>query len=235
MFFSIVIGTLVYLGYHIPALENHKPSRTFRQFFSETRSIIKTHRNFRRYLFSRMFFTANYPAVSLFAVYLQSKFSFDVSTAGVFTILNVVCFGMASFMTGKIGDKTGHVTTIAFTYSAYLAAVLTALLANSMWAVYLVFIFLGFGMGSFITASLNLVYDFAGDGDNKIYLALTDSILAPFVLTAILLAGLLNKIVDTSIVLGGIGAFIFIGLVLLVTRVKDPKHNPHEINLTSQL
>ena len=88
-FGCISIGTVLFIGYRINTpISNHK-ERTIADLIAETKSIIKTNTNFRNYLIARIFLTANYPAISLYAIYTQNKFGFDTSEAGIFIIINV--------------------------------------------------------------------------------------------------------------------------------------------------
>ena len=73
---------------------------------------------------------------------------------------------------------------------------------------------------------MNLIYDFASrGGDNKIYMALTDTCLAPFTFFAIIIVGSMRGIINTETILTGIGIFLVIGILLLIFRVKDPKYH----------
>jgi MFS family permease len=93
-----------------------------------------------------------------------------------------------------------------------------------MLFVYTIFVFLGFGLGSFMPSAMNLIYDFARDGDNKIYMALTDTCLAPFTLLSIIIIGSMSRVINAEPILTGIGIFLVIGILFLIFRVKDPKH-----------
>jgi MFS family permease len=141
----------------------------------------------------------------------------------------VTAFGLSSYLAGRIGDRFGHKTAIILAFTAHLLALITALSARSMVGVYGIFILLGCGLGAFMPASMNLVYDFAGDRDNKTYLALVDTTLAPFTLLAITAAGSLSQAISTETLFIAIGVAILIGLAILILVVKDPKHHPHEI------
>jgi len=163
---------------------------------------------------------------------MQAKFGFDISTAGIFTILNVVALGLSSYLSGKIGDRFGHKTALIYSFSAHLLAIITALLAQSMAWVYIIFVFLGMGLGGFMPSSMNLVYEFAGDRDNKLYMAMIDTFLAPFILIALILAGSLSGVIPTVWLFIGAGILILIGLVLMAFTVKDPSIQSNtEINI----
>ncbi len=218
----IMIATILYLGLRIKSPTEKRPHKSVAEFFSETKTIIKTHTNFRRYLIARAFLTVIFPAVSLYAVFMQEKFGFDLSTAGIFTILNVIAYGFSSYLSGKIGDRFGHKAAIVFSFTAHLFAVLTALFTTTMFGVYAVFIFLGFGYGSFMPASMNMVYSFAGKNDSKLYMALVDTFLAPFILITIFAAVSISEILGTVQLFWIIAGILCLGLVIMIFYVKDP-------------
>ncbi len=220
--FMIMIATILYLGMRIKAPTEKRSHKSVAEFFSETKKIIKTHINFRRYLIARAFLTVIFPAISLYAVFMQEKFGFDISTAGIFTILNVVAFGLSSYLSGKIGDRFGHKTAIVFSFTAHLFAVLTALFTTTMFGVYTVFIFLGFGYGSFMPASMNMVYSFAGKNDSKLYMALVDTFLAPFILITIFAAAYISETFGTVQLFWVIAGMLCLGLAIMIFYVKDP-------------
>ena len=231
-FTCILIGTILFKWYHIKLDRNNHKNRSINDFLSETKSIIKTNFNFRNYLISRMFLTANYPAISLYAVYTQNKFGFDISEAGVFVIINVIASGAGSLLSGWIGDLYGHKNSILLSFISYLMALLVALLANNMFHVYIIFLFLGLGLGAFMPSAMNLIYKFADGGDNKIYMALTDTILAPFTFLAITIVGSISEFINMEIILMGIGVFLLIGIFIMIFFVDDPS-NMHKKQIIS--
>ena len=231
-FTCILIGTILFKWYHIKLDRNNHKNRSINDFLSETKSIIKTNFNFRNYLISRMFLTANYPAISLYAVYTQNKFDFDISEAGVFVIINVIASGAGSLLSGWIGDLYGHKNSILLSFISYLMALLVALLANNMFHVYIIFLFLGLGLGAFMPSAMNLIYKFADGGDSKIYMALTDTILAPFTFLAITIVGSISEFINMEIILMGIGVFLLIGIFIMIFFVDDPS-NMHKKQIIS--
>ena len=226
---SILIGILSFLFFNVDSKPADVSHKTIADFLSETKAIILTHKNFRYYLFSRIFITAHFPAMSLYAVYTQDLFGFDISEAGVFTVLQVVAFGVGSVFAGKIGDRWGHKTAITLSFSGYLLAIICTIMASSMTYVYAIFLFLGLGQGGFMPSALNMIYEFAETRDSKIYMALIDTFLAPFILVMIIMAGVLNPVIGTRNLLMVLGGFVFVGLMVLIFRVKEPRRYPHHI------
>ena len=223
-FASLVTGTLIFLLYKIIEPAEIQPHKTIRQFWGQTSSIVKNHKNFRRYIFSRIFFTANFPAMSLYVIYAKDRFGFDISEAGMFTAVNAVAFGIASYLAGRFGDRYGHKNALTISLGLHLIALIIALAAHNMWWVYAIFLFLGAGQGSFFPSSMSLVYAFAGRRDNKTYMALIDTSLAPFTFTSIMIAGSLIHVIDVAFILQGIGILIAVSIGLMLITVREPKH-----------
>ncbi|MCK5331814.1 MAG: MFS transporter [Candidatus Marinimicrobia bacterium] len=223
-FASLVTGTLIFLLYKIKEPAEIQPHKTIRQFWEQTRSIVKNHKNFRRYIFSRIFFTANFPAMSLYVIYAKDRFGFDISEAGMFTAVNAVAFGIASYLAGRFGDRYGHKSALTISLGLHLIALIIALAARNMWWVYAIFLFLGAGQGSFFPSSMSLVYAFAGRRDNKTYMALIDTSLAPFTFASIMIAGSLIHVIDVAFILQGIGILIAVSIGLMLITVREPKH-----------
>ncbi len=220
---SIALGSALYIGFRMKKMRMKIPHKSVKQFLADTKNIVVGHRNFQKYLLARIFLTANFPAMSLYAVYCQNKFGFEISEAGVFTMLNVVAGGGAAYLTGKIGDKYGHKSSMVLSFSSHLIAVLLAIFSQSMIWVYGLFFFLGAGIGSFMPASMNLVYDFADNRDTKTYMALIDTILAPFVAIVIFSSAYLSSNFGIDTVLISVALFLTIGLSILIFVVRDPK------------
>jgi MFS family permease len=233
IFFNcILIGTILFKWYNIKTNKEISKNRSINDFMIETKEIINKNYNFRNYLISRIFLTANYPAISLYAIYSQNKFGFDIGEAGVFVILNVFASGIGSLFSGWLGDSYGHKISILFSFMAYLMALLIALLSKNMVHVYIVFLFLGLGLGAFMPSAMNLIYKFADGGDNKIYMALTDTVLAPFTFLAITIVGGVSELIDMDIILIVIGAFLIIGIFIMIFFVDDPS-NQHKKQIIS--
>ena len=87
----------------------------------------------------------------------------------------------------------------------------------------MIFIAIGIGQGAFMPSAMNLIYDFSTKDDAKTYMALVDSILAPFVLFYLILIGWLvkdgNYIASLKILIGS----LLVGSFLLAFFVHDPK------------
>ena len=154
---------------------------------------------------------------------LPKEVNFELSEAGTFTVITVVCAATSSYLAGKIGDKYGPKSGMLLAYFGHLFAAIIAIYSWNMYGVYMIFIAIGVGQGAFMPSAMNLIYDFSSKNDAKTYMALVDSILAPFVLFYLLLIGWLvkdgNYIASLNILIGS----LLVGSLLLVFLVHDPK------------
>ena len=221
-FFSVVIATIIYIGYRVNENRRQRSPLSLKDFSALAKTIVIGHKNFQKYILSRIFCCAHLPAVSLYPVYCQQKFGFDISEAGTFTIINVIASGCASYFTGKIGQRFGYKSGMIFFCFSHFLAVLLAIFSQNMAWVYAIFLCVGMANGAFMPAAMNMVYDFAGDKDNKLYMALIDSFLAPFVVFFIFLTSMLTEWGYFLTALSGIGISLLIGLLILILLVKDP-------------
>ena len=226
-FFSVVIATIIYIGYRVNENRRQRSPLSLKDFSALAKSIVKGHKNFQKYVLSRVFCCAHLPAVSLYPVYCQQKFGFDISEAGTFTIINVIASGCASYFTGRAGQRFGYKSGMVFFCFSHFMAVLLAVFSQNMFWVYAIFLCIGMANGAFMPAAMNMVYDFAGDRDNKLYMALIDSFLAPFVVFFIFMTSILTEWGYFLTALSGIGISLLIGLLILILLVKDPGLSPN--------
>jgi len=91
---------------------------------------------------------------------------------------------------------------------------------------------IGAGQGAFMPSAMNLVYDFAKERDTKTYMALVDTMLAPFVLIFIVGIGYMVRFGNYTLSLYIIGASLFLGMAILHFVVHDPKQSSeHAFNV----
>ena len=228
LFLCLTLGTILFIPFKMKKKTRAQKFRSIEQYLLDTRNIVFKHKNFQSYILSRIFYSACIPGMGLYAIYCQEKFGFAVSEAGIFTIITVTFSAISSFIAGKVGDQYGHKASMLLAYSGHLCAIIMAIFASSMLWVYGVFIAIGIGQGAFMPSAMNLIYDFSKEGDAKTYMALIDSLLAPFMLFYIILIGWLIKSGNYSLALNILFISMAISVLLLIFLVNDPKnHGKH--------
>ena len=223
--FSTVVATVVYFGYKVDESRKKQSLRSLGEFLILTKTIITGHHNFQKYILSRFFYCASFPAISLYAIYCQEKFGFNISEAGTFTMINVFAAGVASYVSGSVGQKYGHKYGMIISYSAHLIAAILAVFSQNMIWVYSIFLCIGISAGAFMPSAMNLVYDFSGDRENKLYMALIDTFLAPVTVIFLLIASFLTEWGYFLTAIIGIGGCLLVSLIILIFFVRDPREN----------
>ena len=229
LFFCLTVGTILFIPFKVKKNTKSQKSKSLSQYLLDTKNIVLKHKNFQSYILSRIFYSACLPGMGLYAIYCQEKFGFAISEAGVFTIITVTFSAIFSFIAGKIGDQYGHKASMLLAYVGHLSAIIMAMFASSMFWVYAIFIAIGIGQGAFMPSAMNLIYDFSNGEDTKTYMALIDSLLAPFILFYIILIGWLIKSGNYNLALNILFISLVISIILLVFVVNDPKK--HSKNL----
>ncbi|MEA1881145.1 MAG: MFS transporter [Candidatus Marinimicrobia bacterium] len=224
LFGALIISIASFLGFKTKNIDFSPKQRSIGDFIHEAKTILKTNQNFRRYIYSRIFLTAQFPAISLYAVYSREMFHFDISEAGLLTAARLVAFGLGSLIAGQIGDRIDYKAAMVFCFACHAIAMGVALTAQSMIWVYGIFFFLGLAQGAFMPAAMSIVFDFAGEtGDNKMIMALIDTILSPFVLIAITTSGIMSETTGLDFLFRILGACMLAGLLTMIFLVRDPR------------
>ena len=78
-----MIGTILFLPFRIKEKVNTKDYIPFSEYIAKTLEIVKGHKNFHRYLISRVFYSSCLPGLGLYAVYCQDKFNFELSDVSI--------------------------------------------------------------------------------------------------------------------------------------------------------
>ena len=225
LFLSLTVGTILFFPYRLkPARKNFR-HKSIKQFLFEIKKIILHQKNFRKYIISRGFYCACFPGMGLYAIHCQNQFDFNINETGIFTIITVTFSAISSYAAGKIGDSYNNKYSMLLAYIGHLAAAIIAIYASSMIGVYAIFIAIGIGQGAFMPSAMNLIYDFSSGNDAKIYIALVDSLLAPFCLFYIILIGVLihNGLFILSLKI--IVFSILISIILMLFTVHIPKND----------
>ena len=140
----------------------------------------------------------------------------------------IIIGALAALLGSLLGVGGGIIMVPAFKGFLGLSmkqAIATALAVQSMFWVYGIFIFLGMAQGAFFPSAMSIVFDFAGEkGDNKMIMALIDTILSPFILMAIIVGGILSETVGFIILFRILGVLMFAGLLTIIFFVREPHH-----------
>jgi len=95
--------------------------------------------------------------------------------------------------------------------------------ANSAVGFYVIFAIIGASISADIISRLSIVLEFSKPEERPTYIGLTNTIRAPFSAIAPIIGGLLSDRYQKSFVFLLTGAIVSIGLIVLITLVKEPR------------
>lgn len=196
--------------------------RSVGEYLRGLREVFQKNAEFRRFIISASFLTiANMP-VGFFTVYALKRFSADESIVGEFTLAMMSAQVVSATITGYVADRYGNKVALVIAASGMLLATVWALLAPSAGWFRLVFLFLGFNVGSELMTRYNIAVEYGPVEQRSSYIALMNTVLAPFYVSALIGGGISDRFGYPA--LFGVGVlFSVIGIILLVRRVREPR------------
>ncbi len=169
---------------HTPAQAQGDRSQTW----ADLKRLLKRDRGFRRFLSVRIICQVGMVATSYYAVYTVGELGVSASLVGWLTGVLIFLEMLFNPLFGYLGDRKGHrlvlfIGTIAAMISAALAGWTTSIPG---W--FLVFGLTGIGYVSAWTTSMVISLEFGSRADKPMYVALSNTLLAPATLVAPFLA-----------------------------------------------
>jgi MFS family permease len=197
--------------------------RTIVDYLHTLPSVFRQNRQFRGFIISSMvLIIANMP-IGFFTVYALKRFDASESVVGEFTMAMMSTQVISAIGAGILADRYGNKPSLIIAASGMLLASLWALLAPSIGWFLLVFVFLGFNVGTELMARYNISAEYGPVEQRSRYVALMNTLLAPVYLSG-LLGGWISDLFGYPVLFGVGVLFSLIGLTLLILRVKDPRH-----------
>jgi MFS family permease len=201
------------------------PIRQLRPMFSflkEIPAVLRRNSDFRRFITANAVLIPAAIPVGFFTVYALGLPGSDESIVGKFTVAMVCIQVISALVTGLVADRYGNKVALVGASTAMLLASTTALLApNADWFI-LVYMFVGIHVGSEIMIRYNLAIEFGPPEQRSMYVALTNTMLAPFYLSAII-AGAIIELFGFAALFGGALICSVVGIVMLIRFVRDPR------------
>ncbi len=200
------------------------PQNNNQHYLQRLSSILRGNANFRTYLLSRGFTYFGGMFYGFMAVYAVQHFGLPDSQAAVFTAI-LFGSGVAGYaLLGPIGDRLGHKRVLELTGVFRLAALLVALLAQSVEVFYAVFALMGFSSAGGVLGDLSIAMEFGPEVERPTYIGLARTVTGPILFLAPLVGGAILQWTNYPIMLGFSLFFSVAGLGILRFRVAEPRH-----------
>ncbi len=199
----------------VPDSDESKPKKPALDFSMFGR-ILKKDGNFRLYLLARSISFFGNMATAFIAVYAIKAFRLPDEQAAVFTGV-ILASGVLGY---AIGDRIGPKKIMVLSFICWFAALIVAIISNSIWLYYLVFALFGLYQSGVGVGDSMLIMELGEESLRPTYLGMGRTLTGSFLLLAPVLAGSLVARYD-YIIMFIVSAFFVSIATLLMTRVKD--------------
>lgn len=221
---SVSYGAFVLIREPVSPTKGEESS--FKEYLFSLPSLLRKDRNFFSFLVSSILFGFGGMATAFFAVYAMNKLALPDSQIGVFTLLLLLGQSISSILWGYLGNKKGYKLVMELGTIATILAILLAIFSSSIYLFYGVFFIIGMAFSAYFISFLGIVMEFSTPETRPTYIALANTIKAPFVSLSPLLGGFLADkfsfpfvfVLTIFILLGGILYSVFL--------VQEPRHLP---------
>lgn len=213
-----------------PAAVVTSPPVPLGTYLSRIPALLRRDRNLTWFLAARAFAVIGMMASGFYTVYALRALGAESWQVGVFTAVLLGGQIVGNVALGWLADRTGHRLVIMIGVAATVTANAVALAGPSLPLFSVVFALSGVHVAAINVSSLNVLLEFApGMEERPTYVGLGTTSLAPVAFAAPLLAGLMVDAVGFESVFGLAALFGLVGLSLLLTRVRDPRHQPETV------
>ena len=203
----------------------HKES-SFKEYFLQLPSLLRKDKNFLSFLISSIFLSCGAMATPFFAVHAMNKLTLPDSQIGVFTLLLLTGQTISSILWGYLGDKKGYKLIMELGILLTMLTIVLAVLSSSVYLFYGVFFIFGWAFSASFISSMGIVLEFSTPEMRPTYIALSNTVKAPFMSLSPLLGGILADRISFPFVFI-LTVFILLGGILyLVFLVQEPRHLP---------
>lgn len=191
--------------------------------FQAYRVILQRDFNFVRYLFSRIFFQLSSMAIAFLAVYGIQYYRLADQQAALFTGMIFFSGTLGCIIYGWIGDRLGPRNILLISDGLQAVVLFFAFYNPGLWAIYLLFLILGFAQSGYVIGELIIGMELGPDEKRPTYIGLARTLPGVFILIAPLIGGLLVDQFSYRTMF--LVAFILsICGILLILGVKDRNH-----------
>ena len=153
--------------------------------------IFRKDRNFTVFLVAMILTSFTSMANSFYTVYAIDMFNLVDSDIALFTLLLLGSRMVVGPLCGYFGDRKGHKIFVELGVMSSLCAILIATFANSRLPFCLIFTLMGVSISVQMVSQRSIVPDFCTSEERPIYLSLSSTVQAPFIVIPPILGGLL--------------------------------------------
>jgi MFS family permease len=200
---------------------------SLRDYFAELPAIIRTNRNFARYLISQFLVILGTMGVSFYIIYGRYSFRVTDGFAGSLTVVALITQSAGVPLLGWLSDRLGHKWLGEFTTVLGGAALILMLFLPGPGWLYPVFILMNLSLAGMRISRSCITMEFGGLDKLPTFTALSGTLLGVPTLLGPIIGGWVLDSFGFSTLFAVALVFSFAGLILLRMGVRDPRvHRP---------
>ena len=200
-----------------------RPRPAVRDYLRRLPGILRTDRNYRRFLVADALLTVATMADAFYAVHAVERFRLPDASAGTFVVVLMASGAAGSLVFGALADRVGHRLNLVAAGLATAVACAAAVWAPTPGLYLIAFAGSALALGLPVVSRLPFVAELCGEADRPTYVALTNTLTAPFALAG-LLGGWLANASGIPAVFGVAAAAALGASVWLLLAVREPRH-----------
>ena len=193
-----------------------------KEFFKRIPGLILQHKNYRNFLIADALLISSLMADAFYAINAIKKFSLPDAYAGTFTIIMMSSIIIANILFGFVADNYGHKLNLMLAAIASFTACIIALLAPLPEIYFVVFVFSAFSATLLQLSRLTIICEICEEEDRPTYIAVTNMLTSPFVLSG-LLAGVIANSFGYKYVFLLASVLSFLSFIWYMMKVKEPR------------
>ncbi|MCI0699186.1 MFS transporter [candidate division KSB1 bacterium] len=195
---------------------------SYKSYLRSLPRILRQQHNYRNFLIADALLITATMASAFYTVSALEKFSLADAHAGTFIIVMMTSMMAGNLFFGYLADHFGHRLNLLLAAIVTAGTCLTALLAPTVEIYLLVFAGAAFTIGLTGISRLPIITEFCSNAERPTYIALTNMITSPFVLSGLAGGWLANRFgYDTVFIIATILALA--SAVWLAQKVEEPR------------
>jgi MFS family permease len=225
-----LLAFMAFMGsyYFLTVLEEELPSHATRllnqkDYLSHLLVIVKSDRNFRNYLVADALMMLAMVADAFYSVNALERFSLSDGYIGQFTVTIMISSIVGNLFFGLMADRYGHKLNLMLAAAFTVLAGVFAIVAPTIEFYYLVFICFSFVTALKHVSRLTIISELCRERDRPVYVSLSNMVSSPFLLFAILVGWLADRL-GYDLIFLMTGFFALASAIWLMKKVDEPRH-----------
>ena len=221
-------GFFILLSWFCLALVRELPSTQLpprssqKEYWGRIVPLLKSDKNFSRYLGSQIFITLGGMAWGFMAVYTVQRWSLSDGKVGTYTTALLAGQAIANIFFGMLGDRKGYKSVLLLSSAITTFAVFLAIIVPSPNWFYLVFALRGVSLAGFFLSGM-IAFEFSRPEIRPTYIGLNNTLIGIFSIISPLIGGLLATITGYQALFIIATLMGLLGFVMLAVFVRDPR------------